>query len=61
VNNGGNAWETPAVLAKIYLYQIYLDIPTASTVPQNFYSKKAPKDFREATESLRPNPAKENQ
>jgi len=52
--------ETPAVLAKIYLYQIYLDIAAASTVPQNFYSKAAPKGFREAGETFRSNPAKEN-
>jgi hypothetical protein len=48
------------VLVKIYLYQIYLDIPTASTVPQNIYPKAAPKGFREAGETFRPNPAKEN-
>jgi lipoprotein-anchoring transpeptidase ErfK/SrfK len=33
------------VLAKIYFKQIYLDIPTASTVPQKFYSKAAPEGF----------------
>jgi hypothetical protein len=60
VNNGGNAWETPAVLAKIYLSQIYLDIPTASSVPQNFYSNAAPTGFCKAGETFRPNPAKEN-
>src|ERR1700730_873381 len=60
VNYGGNAWETPAVLAEIYLYQIYLAIPTASIIPQNFYSKAAPKGFHESGETFRPNPTKEN-
>jgi hypothetical protein len=61
VNNGGNAWETPPVLAKIYLCQIYLDIPTASTARKIFIRRRPPRGFREARETFRPNPAKENQ